>query len=306
MNLDPKFLIAGLCVLAISFALALIQKLVRRRRLEDAIAPRPMAMAPQSMAGPTLLADTGNARPQTMGGATKTIAIVHDFGLPDNQRTEHREYLTVREAFEVLAQIRSVDANTPIDIILHTPGGSAFACEMIAAALKDRPRTTAYVPYCAMSAGTIIALATEKVVMGDHACLGPIDLQLGPFSAESFIRLLKEKPIKDVDDMFVLLGYLAEKDLKTARQRACEMLNKKHFGRDDACQLTDFLVSGDLPHSEQINRARAAELGVNVAKGDCPEAVYRMVDARLELLAGGNGSNPSSNFDPDFKAKDPN
>ena len=303
MNLDPKFLIVGVCILAISIALALIQRLMRRRPLEDAIAPRPMAMAPQAMAAATLLADTGNARPGAV--QTKTIAIIHDFGLPDNQRTEHREYLTVREAFEVLAQIRSVDANTPIDIVLHTPGGSAFACELIATALKDRPKTTAYVPYCAMSAGTIIALATEKVVMGDHACLGPIDLQLGPFAAESFIRLTKEKPIKDVDDFFVLLGYLAEKDLKSAKRRACELLNKKHFGSDEACQLTDFLISGDLPHSEQISRQRAKELGVNVAKEDCPEAVFRMVDARLELLAGGNGSNPPSTFDPDFKAKDP-
>ena len=303
MNLDPKFLIVGVCVLAISIALALIQRLMRRRPLEEAIAPRPMAMAPHPMAAATLLADTDNARPGAV--QTKTIAIIHDFGLPDNQRTEHREYLTVREAFEVLAQIRSVGPNTPIDIILHTPGGSAFACQMIATALKDRPNTTAYVPYCAMSAGTIIALATEKVVMGDHACLGPIDLQLGPFAAESFIRLLKEKPIKDVDDFVVLLGYLAEKDLKTARQRACEMLNKKHFGRDDACQLTDFLVGGDMPHSEQISRSRAKELGVNVAKEDCPEAVFRMVDARLELLAGSNGYSAASDFDADFKAKDP-
>jgi len=301
VNLDPKFLIVGVCILAISIALALIQRLMRRRPLEDAIAPRPMAMAPQAMAAATLLADTGNARPGAV--QTKTIAIIHDFGLPDNQRTEHREYLTVREAFEVLAQIRSVDANTPIDIVLHTPGGSAFACELIATALKDRPKTTAYVPYCAMSAGTIIALSTEKVVMGRHACLGPIDLQFGYFAADSFPRLLKEKPIQNVEDVTVLLSYLAEKELKTSKQNACGLLNKKHFGNDDACQLTNFLVSGDLPHGEQINPARAKQLGVNVVGDDCPDAVYRMVEARLELLRGPGG--PDGPYHPDAKLKKP-
>jgi hypothetical protein len=120
--------------------------------------------------------------------------------------------------------------------------------------------------------------------MGRYACLGAIDTQFFGFPIESFVRLLKEKPIQNVDDTTVLLAYLAEKELKSARQRACELLNKHHFGSDDACQLTDFLICGDLAHSEQIGRDRAAELGVNVGKEDCPDAVYKMVEARLELF----------------------
>ena len=279
MNLDPKLLIASLCLFAISLALAFILKQLRQRRLEEAIAPRP-----QAMAGPRLFADADAGKAQFHGNGTKTIAIIHDFGHPHGHHSEERQYLSEREAFEVLAEIRSVDKDTPIDVILHTPGGSPFACELIATALKGRPNTTAYVPYCAMSAGTIIALATEKVVMGDYACMGPIDTQYGPFPAESLARLLKEKPIQNIEDFTVLLAYLAEKELKSARQRACDLLNKHHFGSDDACQLTDFLVSGDLPHSEQIGRDRAAELGVNVGKEDCPDAVYKLVEARLELF----------------------
>lgn len=277
MNLDPKFLIAGLCLFAISFALALILKQLRQWRLKEAIAPRV-----QAMAGPRFLADVDNGKPRLPGA--KTIAIIHDFGHPHGYQTDERKYLSTREAFEILAEIRSIGKDTPIDVILHTPGGEVFACELIATALKDRPNTTAYVPYCAMSAGTIIALATEKVVMGRYACLGPIDTQFFGFPIESFVRLLKEKPIQNVDDTTVLLAYLAEKELKSARQRACELLNKHHFGRDAACQLTDFLISGDLAHSEQIGRDRAAELGVNVGKEDCPDAVYKMVEARLELF----------------------
>jgi len=297
VNLDPKLLIAGLCILAISFALALIQKQLRQRRLQAAIAPRP-----QAMAGATFPADVDNSKTRLSGA--KTIVIVHDFDNPAAYENHRREYLSAREGFEVLAEIRSVDRNTPINIVLHTPGGDRFAGEMIANALKDRPNTTAYVPYCAMSAGTMIALATEKVVMGRHACLGPTDAQFGGFPADTFARLVKEKPIQHISDLWLMASYVVEKDLKSAKQRACELLNKKHFQNPDACALTDFLVSGDMPHSERIGRARAAELGVNVAKEDCPDEIYAMVEARLELSRAANGSNNSSGssgFDPDTK-----
>ncbi|NIK88527.1 hypothetical protein FHS83_001845 [Rhizomicrobium palustre] len=233
-------------------------------------------------------------------GGRKLIAIVHDFGHPRDVPSEGRRYLTTREAFEILAEIRSVPADRPIDIVLHTPGGEAFACELIASALKDRPNTTTYVPYCAMSAGTIIALSTEKIVMGKFACLGPIDTQFYGFPIESYIRLLKEKPLAAVSDEIVLLGYLAEKEMKTARKRACELLNKSHFGQDDACQLTDFLVAGDMPHSEQISRERAIELGVNVVSAECPPMVYEMVEQRLRLFQSFDGSD---GFGPNFQAR---
>ncbi|MDE2631472.1 MAG: hypothetical protein KGM97_10835, partial [Alphaproteobacteria bacterium] len=134
MIFDPKLLIAGLCLFAITFALALIQKQLRQRRTKTVLAPRP-----QAFAGARLLGDVDAGRSRSGSGA-KTIAIIHNFDNPDSDHN-HRNYLSVHEAFEVLAQIRSVDKNTPIDIVLHTPGGSAFACELIASALKERPNT---------------------------------------------------------------------------------------------------------------------------------------------------------------------
>ena len=290
---DPKLLLAGLCLLVIPIVLAMVLRLIRRRRLEDAIAPRAM-MAPGGMVQPAYAASPREAN------GRKVIAIIHDFGHPRDFPTDERRYLSTREAFEILAEIRSVPADKPVDVVLHTPGGEAFACELIASALKDRPNTTAYVPYCAMSAGTIIALSTEKIVMGKYACLGPIDTQFFGFPVESYTRLLKEKPIQAIEDFTVLLGYLAEKELRTARARACELLNKAHFGRDDACQLTDFLVSGHMPHSEQINRERAVEIGVNIVEGECPQGVYDLVEERLKIFRSMDEQN---GFGPDYKAQ---
>jgi hypothetical protein len=324
VSTDPKVLIAIVLVAAISLLLGLVVRQIRRHRRESVPStggrsfaePPVAASAVQNLSvsagdGPVAMAlaePVATNRTAVMGvprpGAPasplpettgrKVIAIVHDFGHPRDYPTDQRRYLTTREAFEILAEIRSVPADRPIDFILHTPGGEAFACELIASAVKDRPNTTAYVPYCAMSAGTIIALSCEKIVMGKYACLGPIDTQFYGFPIESYIRLLKEKPLASINDEIVLLGYLAEKEMKTARARACELLNKAHFGKDDACQLTDFLVKGDMPHSEQISRERALEIGVNIVGGDCPTPVYDTVEQRLRIYApmDGDGYGP--------------
>ena len=74
------------------------------------------------------------------------------------------------------------DKNTPIDFILHTPGGLVLAASQIAKAIKRHPaKTTVFVPHYAMSGGTLIALAANEIVMDTNAVLGPIDPQLGTF-----------------------------------------------------------------------------------------------------------------------------
>jgi hypothetical protein len=296
MIYDPRLLVAGLCLLVLSTVMMLaLRHLHRVRQKRVLAAPSKLVAAPRAMA-----AFPSAPAKRIESNGRKVIAIIHDFGHPHGHQTDERRYLSTREAFEVLAEIRSVSNDTPIDFILHTPGGEGFACELIASAIKDRPNTTAYVPYCAMSAGTIIALATEKIVMGKFACLGPIDTQFFGFPIESYARLLQEKPISNVDDFTVLLAYLAEKELKTARQRACELLNKHHFGQDDACALTDFLVAGDMPHSEQISRDRAMQIGVNIVNGECPSAVYDMVEDRLRIY---RSMDEGASLGPDYAVK---
>jgi ClpP class serine protease len=297
-SVDSKLLIALLCLIAAATVVSFVIKLASRRRggapvqvpnLRDAAAPSSVHIPPRFVPAP---------RPAGRAGV-KTIAVIHDFGNPGSP-PDARDSLSVREAFEVLAAIREAGDGTPIDLVLHTPGGSAFACELVAGALKDRPNTTAYVPYCAMSAGTILALACEKVVMGKNACLGPIDNQFMGIPADAFQRLMKEKPIQAVDDFTALLSYMVDKEQKNAKAQACALMNKSHFAADNACMITDFLSSGDLPHSEQISRERAKALGVNVADGDCPEEIYRLVEMRLDLL----GLRPlhDEGYDPDSKA----
>ena len=66
-----------------------------------------------------------------------------------------------------------------LDVILHTPGGSAEATASIVAYLRQKfTNIRVFVPVAAMSAGTMWALAADTIVMGAHSQLGPIDPQL--------------------------------------------------------------------------------------------------------------------------------
>lgn len=77
-----------------------------------------------------------------------------------------------------------------LDLFLHSPGGSAEAADAIMAYLRTQfDHIRAVVPLAAMSAATMMALACDEIIMGDHSQLGPIDPQFtistpeGPRSA---------------------------------------------------------------------------------------------------------------------------
>lgn len=66
-----------------------------------------------------------------------------------------------------------------LDLILHSPGGSAEAAEQIVNYLRKKFKDIrVIVPQNAMSAGTMLACAANRVVMGKHSAIGPIDPQI--------------------------------------------------------------------------------------------------------------------------------
>ncbi len=65
-----------------------------------------------------------------------------------------------------------------LDIILHSPGGSAEAAEAIVTYLRSKfDDIRVIVPQAAMSAATMVACASNRIVMGKHSFIGPIDPQ---------------------------------------------------------------------------------------------------------------------------------
>lgn len=65
-----------------------------------------------------------------------------------------------------------------LTLILHTPGGVTNAAETLVAYLRSKFNDIeVIVPTYAMSAGTMISLAANRIVMGRQSQLGPIDPQ---------------------------------------------------------------------------------------------------------------------------------
>jgi Periplasmic serine proteases (ClpP class) len=80
-----------------------------------------------------------------------------------------------KEAFmEVVHGIRERE----LVLILHSPGGQIEPTQAIVDYLRQKfENITVIVPDAAMSAATLIALAADKILMGSHSNLGPIDPQ---------------------------------------------------------------------------------------------------------------------------------
>ena len=113
------------------------------------------------------------------------------FGFPISK------YINIEDSEQLLRAIRLTPPDMPIDILLHTPGGLVLAAEQIANALSRHPaKVTVFVPHYAMSGGTLIALASDEIVMDENAVLGPVDPQIGNFPAASILKVLKVKDKK--------------------------------------------------------------------------------------------------------------
>lgn len=66
-----------------------------------------------------------------------------------------------------------------LDIVLHSPGGTAEAASSIVTYLRQKYNDVrVFVPLAAMSAATMWAMAANRIVMGKHSQLGPIDPQV--------------------------------------------------------------------------------------------------------------------------------
>ena len=69
--------------------------------------------------------------------------------------------------------------NGPLDVLLHSPGGSPTATESIVHLLRSRFDPIRFIiPHTAKSAATMLALSGDEILLGEAAELGPIDPQI--------------------------------------------------------------------------------------------------------------------------------
>jgi ClpP class serine protease len=185
-------------------------------------------------------------------------------------------YIDVNDSEEVIRAIHLTDPEIPLDLVLHTPGGLVLAATQIARAVsKHTGKVTVFVPHYAMSGGTLIALAADEIVMCDHAVLGPVDPQLGEYPAASILRVVRQKPIAEVDDKTLILADQAEKAIAQMENEVTELL-ADNYPNEKVPELAKLLSTGTWTHDYPITFERAGELGLRV-RSDMPENVMRLM-----------------------------
>ncbi|MBE3552526.1 MAG: ATP-dependent Clp protease proteolytic subunit [Kyrpidia tusciae] len=188
-----------------------------------------------------------------------------------------RNYINIEDSEQVLRAIRLTPDDMPIDLVLHTPGGLVLAAEQIAAALKAHPAdVTVYVPHYAMSGGTLIALAADRIVMDENAVLGPVDPQLGQWPAASILRLTRTKEAKDIDDETWIMADMAEKAIHQVREFVANLL-REHFTDNQARDLAEILSEGTWTHDYPLMYRQLRDFGLPVST-DMPEEIYALMD----------------------------
>src|ERR1700722_3193325 len=157
-------------------------------------------------------------------------------------------YIDINDSEEVLRAIQMTDADVPLDLVLHTPGGLVLAALQIAKAVREhKAKVTVFVPHYAMSGGTLIALAADEIVMCEHSVLGPIDPQLGESPAASLIKVVEEKPIAKIDDHTLIMADVGRKAISQVKQAASELLSRR-LPVEQATALAEKLSAGIWTH----------------------------------------------------------
>ena len=205
----------------------------------------------------------------------RMIALIHRqetmsvFGFP------LLRYIDIQDSEEVLRALRLTDADIPIDIVLHTPGGLALAAEQIAHAICRRTgKVTVYVPHYAMSGGTLIALAADEIVMDPNAVLGSLDPQLGQHPAVSIVRAVDWKVERrlEIDDETLILADIARKAVVQLRGCVRDILLPR-LGEARAEELATRLTHGEWTHDHPLNVEMLRGLGLPI-NTDMPRDIY--------------------------------
>jgi ClpP class serine protease len=224
---------------------------------------------------------------------THVIAMIHRqetvgvFGVP------FYRFIDIDDSEAVLRAIRQTPADSPIDLLLHTPGGLVLASEQIARAVRAHPgRVTVLVPHYAMSGGTLIALAADEIVLDVAAVLGPVDPQLGDLPAAALVRVAGKKPIERLDDRTLMLADVAERALRHMKQVVRDLLAER-LGQDRAETVAEELAGGHYTHDDPLTVDEAKALGLPVTTG-LPREAYDL----MELYPQEGRRRPSVQFVP--------
>jgi ClpP class serine protease len=212
---------------------------------------------------------------------TQVITLIHRQEIISFLGIPLARYIDIDDSEEVLRAIRAAQKDVPIDIILHTPGGLALAATQIAMALKAHPaKKTVIIPHYAMSGGTLIAMASDEIVMDPHAALGPVDPQLGDqqgvYPATDLLKIVEKKNKNRIDDKTLIYAEEAAKAMEQMKVLLKKILADK-CGEGNIDIISEEFVSGKYTHDRPFMADDVRALLGDCVKTDVPTEVYDLM-----------------------------
>ncbi len=152
--------------------------------------------------------------------------------------------MDIDDSEAVIRVIEMAGDDVPIDLVLHTPGGLVLAAEQIASALvQHEGEVRVYVPHYAMSGGTLLTLAADRIIMAPLAVLGPVDPQIGDLPAASILAAVDIKDVNETNDRTLILADVARKAQAQVRQSVTRLL-RRHMPEERAGEVAAALSEG--------------------------------------------------------------
>lgn len=182
--------------------------------------------------------------------------------------------------------MHQMDFTKGLTLLLHTPGGVIAATEPIVSYLRSKfTYVEVIVPAYAMSAGTMIALSADKIVMGRQSQLGPIDSQMpinGRTSSAAAILEQFEQAKKEISADPRLVNAWAP----ILASYGSSLLQEARHALSYSEQLvTDWLQKFVLPQSD-TSATKAAAIAKHFSQGSNKKNHGRRID-REEARAQG-------------------
>jgi hypothetical protein len=211
-------------------------------------------------------------------------------------RVEHpNSAMQPSDVAPITALLDRSDEIQNLDLLIHSPGGSAQTAEKIVAACRkvSRGEFRVVVPNMAKSAATMTGVCADQIVMGYISELGPIDPQV-PVHLGGFVRFISAQSFLDgqheaLDAVAAahaagapVIGYLqllSSPDMSAAW--IAEMKREIKFGKD---MVSKHLKRHMLPrlHPDDDARARgrrAARIAENLSQANRRFSHGRMIGA---------------------------
>ncbi len=208
-----------------------------------------------------------------------------------------------------------------ISLILHTNGGHTLGAWRIVNLIRTFcDELEVLIPMKALSAGTLISIGSDKIVMTKQAALGPIDPSVNnplnpqalvgnqtlrvPVSVESVLGYLgtarEELKIQNEQSLLSVLMTLSSHvhplvigEIFRARAQirflAGKLISRQVQEPKKVKSIIDFLCADSGSHDYTLNRREAAGLGLNIEKPsaefyDLLKKVHQSYRTQLELL----------------------